>query len=908
MQSGKQEDKLAAELIEETIQTGATELSLWGFGLTTVPAEIGKLINLTSLDLSNNQLTSLPKEIGLLTNLVELNLAENRLSTLPVEIGNLTQLPLLNLDYNQLSQLPSDFFNLTNLTSLSLRQNRLKTLSPKIGKLVNLVTLDLSGNRLMALPSEIGQLSNLSFLKLWDNVLHSLPAEIKELTKLPSLDLHDNSLIEIPREIEELVTLSFLDLAENSLTTLPPEVGKLINLIGLKISANNLVSLPSELGKLGKLISLDISRNKLHALPPEISRLMQLEELDLRDNNLDIPQEIQGKVNEPQKILNYLAHLVAGKRQSADETKILVVGQGSVGKSSVVRRILYNKFDIGEHKTEGIDILKHQFYAKNRTFSINIWDFGGQEILHATHQFFLTKRSLYLLVLDARLTQEENRVEYWLKIIQSFGGDSPVIIAGNKTDQHPLDIDRTGLQRKYSNIVDIIETSAKTGKGMDKLKHQIALQVGTLPHVRELLPETWLIVKAEIEKLGKNKNFITQEEYFSICNENKVNDQTSQQTLLGFLHDLGIILHFQEDPRLEALGILNPHWVTNGVYKILNSHELFQNKGVLPLSLLNQILDSPEYPKDKQLFIVDMMKRFELCHDIDQDKTFLIPDLLPKDEPFLGEKEWEGALPFQIHYNILPTSIITRFIVRMNSYIHKTVWRSGVVLKNIGNLALIKADIEDRKISILISGDKTTRRDFLAMIRMEFDIIHKSLAKIEAVEKIPLPAYPDATPIDHKLLLQLEKSGISTHHVQSGNKLIEANVRALLSGIEPEPMFGIRGATLNIQGNVTDTVIAIGDNNTISAKNIFKSLYRSINESFYENEDKEDIIAEVNDIEDEVLKGDQADESFLARRLRNLRKMAPDIAEIMLAALTKPTAAVSIVIQKIAKKIKGETK
>ena len=54
--------------------------------------------------------------------------------------------------------------------------------------------------------------------------------------------------------------------------------------------------------------------------------------------------------------------------------------------------------------------------------------------MHATHQFFLTKRSLYLLVLDARLTQEENRVEYWLKIIQSFGGESPVLIVGNKGD------------------------------------------------------------------------------------------------------------------------------------------------------------------------------------------------------------------------------------------------------------------------------------------------------------------------------------------------------------------------------------------------------------------------------------------------------------------------------------------
>ncbi len=334
---------------------------------------------------------------------------------------------------------------------------------------------------------------------------------------------------------------------------------------------------------------------------------------------------------------------------------------------------------------------------------LNIWDFGGQEIMHATHQFFLTKRSLYLLVLDARLTQEENRVEYWLKIIQSFGGESPVLIVGNKTDQHPLDIDRTGLQKKYPNIVGILETSAATGAGIEALKAEIAKQVDTLPHVRDLLPETWFTVKSKLEELGRDKNFITQDEYLSLCGANDVTDETSQHTLIGFLHDLGVVLHFQDDPRLEALGILNPQWVTNGVYKILNSHELFQNQGTLTLPMLNKILNLPEYPSNKRLFIVDMMKKFELCYDIEPDKSFLIPDLLPKDEPFTGE--WDGALAFQYHYNVLPTSIISRFIVRMNAFIHKTVWRSGVVLKSGGNTALVKADTEDRKIYIWVSGE-----------------------------------------------------------------------------------------------------------------------------------------------------------------------------------------------------------
>ena len=121
----------------------------------------------------------------------------------------------------------------------------------------------------------------------------------------------------------------------------------------------------------------------------------------------------------------------------------------------------------------------------------------------------------------------------------------------------------------------------------------------------------------------------------------KSRDETSQHTLIGFLHDLGVVLHFQDDPRLEALGILNPQWVTNGVYKILNSHELFQNQGTLTLPILNKMLNLPEYPSNKRLFIVDMMKKFELCYDIEPDKSFLIPDLLPKDEPFTGE--WDGV-------------------------------------------------------------------------------------------------------------------------------------------------------------------------------------------------------------------------------------------------------------------------
>ena len=121
----------------------------------------------------------------------------------------------------------------------------------------------------------------------------------------------------------------------------------------------------------------------------------------------------------------------------------------------------------------------------------------------------------------------------------------------------------------------------------------------------------------------------------------------------------------------------------------------------------------------------------------------------------------------------------------MNAFVHKTVWRSGVVLKSGGNTAFVKADTEDRKIYIWVNGDENTRRDFLSAIRMEFDAIHKTIAKIEATEKVPLPNYPNADPVDYKLLLQLEQKGILTHHVQANTDLVEVTVRELLDGVRP---------------------------------------------------------------------------------------------------------------------------
>jgi internalin A len=798
-------------------------LNLSHLGITELPKEIGLLSELKELDLSGNKLTLFPPELGKLYNLTDLDLHHNQLRKLTKEIGELINLEILDLSNNQIIHIPSEITNLTKLGILDLRKNPilvstsilenvhdpqsiikhyLEEIVPSLleNRPSSLQFLDFSDRDIDTLPFNIIKFPNLTVINLSNNRLISIPLEITQLTGLISLDLSNNRISTLPVEISNLRKLEYLDLKENPInipsallakqqkpwsviayyfmTSLKDELGKISYLTHLDFSGCGLINLPKEIEHFTNLEFLDLRGCQLTSLPVEIKQLMKLTFLDIEDNPLQIPPEILEKKNNPQAII---AYLVISKKKPLNEIKLIVVGQGSVGKTSIIRRLLNNTYDPIENKTEGIDIHRIRFRDTEPSYTINLWDFGGQEIMHATHQFFLTKRSLYLLVLDARLTQEENRVEYWLKIIQSFGGESPVLIVGNKIDQHPLDIDRTGLQKKYPDVVKILEASAATGHGIDIIRKEIEKQIDILPHVHDLLPEVWFTIKKKLEDIGQKSNFIIHADYEKLCKENDVGDEISQRTLIGFLHDLGVVLHFQDDPRLEALGILNPQWVTNGVYKILNSHELFLNQGTLTLTILNNILNTQEYPKDKRLFIVDMMKKFELCYDIEADKSFLIPDLLPKDEPYTGD--WDDALAFQIHYNVLPSSIISRFIVRMNAFFHKTVWRSGIILKSSGNTALVKADTEDRKIFIWVKGDENTRRDFLSAIRMEFEAIHKTIAKIETTEKVPIPFLPQIAPVDYEFLLRLEGVGRTTFPTQAENRIVDIDVKQILDGI-----------------------------------------------------------------------------------------------------------------------------
>ncbi len=186
----------------KTDATGrVTRLNLSSNGLKgPLPAELGNLTNLVSLEIGNNNLIGpIPTEVGNLMKLRALGLHNNNLTgPIPVELGGWTSLDSLALGGNNLTgPIPAELGNLMKLSSLGLYDNSLTGPIPaQLGSLTNLRWLGLNDNSLTGpIPAELGDLTSLRWLHLSGNSLTGpLPASLTALTKLRTFNFNDTGL------------------------------------------------------------------------------------------------------------------------------------------------------------------------------------------------------------------------------------------------------------------------------------------------------------------------------------------------------------------------------------------------------------------------------------------------------------------------------------------------------------------------------------------------------------------------------------------------------------------------------------------------------------------------------------------------------------------------------------------
>jgi len=462
------------------------------------------------------------------------------LTIIPAEVFALEQLEVLKVINNRLTAIPDTIAQLHNLTSLNLSSNQLTEVLDTIGQLHDLMSLNLSSNKLTKVSDMIGQLQNLTSLNLSSNQLTEVPDTIGQLQNLTSLNLSSNRLTEVPDTIGQLQNLTQLFLYDNPIQSIPELIYELRSLIMLYLS------------------NIRFGKNQIKKISPKILQLQNLTYLDLKGNPVEIPPpEVVNKGVEA--IKNYFRQLEAKGQDYLYEAKLLIIGEGGAGKTTLAKKIENPNYQLQEDETstEGIDVIQWHFPMENgQPFRVNIWDFGGQEIYHATHQFFLTKRSLYALVADTR--KEDTDFYYWLNAVELLSDNSPLVIIKNEKQDRHREINERLLRGQFTNLKETLPTNLATNRGLSEILQEIKHYICQLPHIGAPLPKTWVKVREALEK--DSRNHISLEEYLDVCEKNDFTERKDSLQLSGYLHDLGVCLHFQEDSLLKMTVILKPKW------------------------------------------------------------------------------------------------------------------------------------------------------------------------------------------------------------------------------------------------------------------------------------------------------------------------------------------------------------
>ncbi len=618
-----------------------------------------------------------------------------------------------------------------------------------------------------------------------------------------TLDLKNCGLKAIPREIFNYTELVSIDLSndlfcdeehKNKIKVVPPEISKLKNLKRLNLSNNQLEEISENLSSLHKLTYLNLCNNNLTDISGKIANMSSLSEICLEDNPFDmLPPEIVARGISA--IRNFYKELE--EKDYLYEVKLLLVGQGRVGKTCLSSALIDDNYVLSDlESTEGINInrwiiSKEKIAEINpkiqRDFQINIWDFGGQEIYHSTHQFFLTKRSIYLLVTESRKEDSHDDFFYWLNIIKLLGDNSPVILVLNKCDQPTKELPFKEFKDTFTNLVEFHKISLKEGY-KDKLEvFKTALkQIATsLPHIGNPLPKVWVDIRHELEELKVSGiNYISELEYLDICKKHYRKEE-SALFLSGYFHDLGVLLHFQDDIELKDTVFLNHEWLTTGVYKILDDPKVIEQKGRFTLDDVKRIWSNEEYKyKIRELISLMKNRKFDLCFELPNNE-YLVPRLLPVDEI---DHSWESKpenTKFEFRYKFMPKGILTRLIVKMNSDIYDNkYWRYGVILESEGTKAIIREKYFENKITIELSNNN--KREYLFYIRKVINEIHKDYNKIKVTEMIPCNCSHCRTVLNplfypFELLQRYELNEI--FEIRCNNSLEMVNIASLTSDI-----------------------------------------------------------------------------------------------------------------------------
>jgi len=646
--------------------------------LKELPELLAQLKNLRTLDLSNNKMTVLPEWLGQLSQLQSLTLSGNRLAALSASVGQMRKLQSLNLSSTKLTALPKELAELQNLRSLYFSNNDSQSLPDILRQLQRLRILDIAGNRLAAAPDWLGELTLLERLALSNNKLTALPTSLCNLSSLKLLELFDNQLTELPECLGQLAELKSLNIGRNSWKTLPSVVGqltclqelviyeysmsvlpdwlrKLTQLQRLYLNRNKITQLPDWLGKLSKLETLQLANNKIVDLPPSIAQLEKLNELSIHSNPLN--PELAAAFKEGLSAIKRYLRAKSGAQVELNEAKLILIGEGEVGKSSLLSALRGDPWVEGNPTTHGIEIkqIKVMDRESKTEITLNGWDFGGQRVYRPTHQLFFSAPAIYLVVWKPREGPQQGFVKEWITLVKHRAPDAKIIVVathGGPTERQP-DIDRQEIWDLFGKdlVLDFLLVDSKPRektndrRGIQELKQMIACAAASLPEMGREVPQRWEQTRHALEKTGAA--YLPFSEVIRLCH-GQMMDEEEAKDFVRISHRLGHLIHYEHDPALQDIVVLKPDWLSTAISFVLDDAQTRTAHGLVSFARLGHLWDDPKRPQDRypsaiHSIFLRLMERYDLSYRIaepqkrETGETSLIAQLVPDVRPTEAE-------------------------------------------------------------------------------------------------------------------------------------------------------------------------------------------------------------------------------------------------------------------------------
>ena len=419
---------------------------------------------------------------------------------------------------------------------------------------------------------------------------------------------------------------------------------------------------------------------------------------------------------------------------------------------------------------------------ENEIFSI-IWDFGGQSVYYATHPIFLTQSAIYILACDLSRnpykkadtvvrqglykTHEDSccnktnldYLDFWLSSVYSlvdpdaFGQDTcpseattarlpPVFFVcthadepyRSATDPRGLALDIFGFLRTKpykSHLFEDVFVVDNTKSGSEnecpevvRLREKLRSVAQSLPQAREAIPLKWLRFEHILRVLRENHyKWMPINEARQIATDNcGIYDEEQFKTMLNFMHDQKILIHFNKTPELNNTVILDPQWLINIFKEVITVKRYEPTEGIVEEFLLKlqdtgildeRLLDHKwksvidMYSKDTCKRLIAIMERFSLLCPWPSDgehKQYLVPSMLmspPTDNVVeLLSSVRIPSLFVRFDLGRVPPGLFTRLVLQFYQWCNDE-WKSQIQPHLFSNFARFHI-LPDQGVSVII--------------------------------------------------------------------------------------------------------------------------------------------------------------------------------------------------------------